>query len=120
MTHPTPSSSETDIPKQAEDAWDNAKADITDGICDGEAFMRANPLWTVLGALAVGVALGLLVSHRDKPTPRQRYIDEPLEELQSLARTLSERAARKAGRGSDAAVSALESILKRIKNNLKF
>lgn len=120
MTHPAPSSSESDIPKKAEEAWDNTKAGITESVCDAEVFVRSNPLLTVLGALAVGVVLGCLFSHRDKPTRRERYIDEPLEDLQALARTLREHAVRKASLGSDAAMGAMESLLNRIKSSLKF
>jgi hypothetical protein len=112
--------SETDIPQKAEQTWNAAKTGIADGFCEGKALVRSNPLLTVLGALAAGVVLGCLVSHRDKPTRRERYIDEPLEDLQALARTLSERAARQASRGGDAAIGAMDSVLSRIKNSLKF
>lgn len=120
MTDTTVSSSETDVPKNVEETWDTAKTGVENEICEVKACARSNPLLVVLGALVVGIVLGCLVPHRTKPTRRQRYIDEPLEDFQALARTLSGRAARQAGRGSDAAKGALESIISRIKNSRKF
>ena len=109
-----------DIPKKAEEAWQTTKDGITDNLCCGTEFLKSNPQWTLLGALAAGVALGCLISHRDKPTKRRQYINDRLEDLQSIARTLSDHAARQAGRGSEAAVGAVESVLGRIKSSLKF
>ena len=120
MADTIPSPSENDISKKAEETWDATKEAIADSICDGKALISSNPLWAVLGALALGVILGSLVPHRHKATVLKRYIEEPLDDLQSLARTLCERAARQAGRGSDVTVGAMESILSRIKNSLKF
>jgi len=120
MTETTQSSSETDVPQKVQEVLDTAKVGITNGVCEGKAFVRSNPLLVVLGALAAGVVLGCLVSHRAKPTRLQRYIDEPLEDLQALARTLGGRAVRQASRGSDAAVGAMESIMSRIKSSRKF
>ena len=99
--------------------WEAAKAGVTDTVCGGEALLRSNPVGAVLGALAIGVAIGYLVSQRE-PTKRERYLEQPLEDLQSLVRTLADRATKQAGRGSDAAAGAVESLLARIKKNLNF
>ena len=120
MTQPISSSSETDFSTLAGESLDSAKDGIADGICAGTACIRSNPLGAAAGLLAVGIILGYLVSHRNKPTLRTRYIDEPLEDLQHLAHMLSRRAARHAGRGNDAAMGAVDSILHRIKSSLKF
>src|SRR5450432_3604561 len=120
MTEPASSSSETNIPPKGENTWAAAETGLAEDVCAGMAFVRSNPVLTVLGALAVGVILGCLASHHDKPTPRERYVDEPLEDLRALARSLRERASHEAVRGSDAAAGALDSILKGIKGRLKF
>lgn len=120
MTDPAPSKSEMDTPERTEEACDNTKACCADAICEGKAFVRSNPFLTVLVALALGVVLGSLFTRRNTPTARERYIDEPIEDLKALARTLGERAARQAGSGGDAALGAVESLLSRIKSSLKF
>ena len=119
MTESTSSISETGASTHTGNTWEAAKNGVADTVCGGEALLRSNPVGAVLGALAIGVAIGYLVSQRE-PTKRERYIDQPLEDLQSLVRTLADRATKQAGRGSDAAAGAVESLLARIKKNLNF
>jgi len=119
MTEPTSSISEPGASTHTGNTWEAAKTGVTDTVCGGEALLRSNPVGAVLGALAIGVAIGYLVSQRE-PSRRERYIDQPLEDLQSLVRTLAGRATKQAGRGSDAAAGVVESLLARIKKNLNF
>ena len=119
MTDSTSSTSETNASERATSTWETTKTGVTDTVTSGEELLRKNPVGAVLGALAIGVAIGYLVSQRE-PTRRERYIDQPLEDLQSLVRTLADRATKQAGRGSDAAAGAVESLLARIKKNLNF
>lgn len=61
--------------------------------------IRENPVPIVVGALALGVAIGyLIVSGRHTPTFRERYVNEPL----------------------DHAVDSLGSSVSRLVENLKF
>ncbi len=48
-------------------------------VCSRE-YARANPVPVVLGALALGVALGYVIAmtRREEPTFRERYVDDPL------------------------------------------
>jgi len=110
---------ETNATEYAEKAWETAKTGVTGALHEGEAIVRTNPVGAVLGALAIGVAVGYLISQRE-PTKRERYVDQPLEDLQSLARSLADHAAKQAARGSDAAAGVVESLLGRIKKNLNF
>jgi ElaB/YqjD/DUF883 family membrane-anchored ribosome-binding protein len=56
----------------------SAKAEET--MIRTKEYVRENPVPVVLGALAIGVALGyMLVMARREPTFRERYVDEPLD-----------------------------------------
>jgi len=119
MPESTSSTSETGASTYTGNTWEAAKTGVADTVTSGEALLRSNPVGAVLGALAIGVAIGYLVSQRE-PSRRERYIEQPLEDLQSLVRTLADRATKQAGRGSDAAAGAVESLIGRIRKNLNF
>jgi hypothetical protein len=63
----------------ANDRYDSAARKAGDTLATTKEYVRRNPVPVVLGAVAVGAALGyLLVTSRRKPAFRGRFVDEPL------------------------------------------
>jgi ElaB/YqjD/DUF883 family membrane-anchored ribosome-binding protein len=111
--------SNNDLSNKVDEAWQYTKEGFATNVNNGKQFVRSNPQWSIIGTLAAGVALGFLLSRKNRPTVRQRYLEEPLHDLQSIAESLSAYASRQAERGGEAAAEAVESILDRIKSRLK-
>jgi hypothetical protein len=112
-------SSVSDPPARTEEAWDATKTRAVRTLHEGETFVKANPVFIVLGGLAIGVLLGILMT-RKEPTLRERYVTEPLDNLRGILSDVNARAARETGRGSDAATQAVRSLTGRIKRSLSF
>lgn len=75
-----PAGATTHLREQAEQAWQTTREHAGTALHSGEDYVRANPLPTVFGALAVGFVLGLACgSHRQPPSLKSRYFDEPLD-----------------------------------------
>jgi len=64
---------------KAADIYQSATLKAEDTLATSREYVRQNPLSVVLGAVALGAAIGyLVVSARRKPTFGERFADEPL------------------------------------------
>ena len=72
----------------AEDTLHTARVRADEAIERGQDYVRQNPVPVVLGALAVGVLVGIAIGRRDEPTLRERYVDEPLDQAHDLLHSL--------------------------------
>ena len=68
----------------AEDKFHAVRAKAGEALTRGEEYVRRNPVPIVLGALAVGLLVGVAISRREEPTLRERYVDEPLGQARDL------------------------------------
>ena len=113
FTEPTSS-----LPNSLPEAADAARGHVERVWHDSQEVARANFVPTVLGALALGFVLGLMVRPQ-KLTLQEKYLEGPLEELRKGIATLSEVAARKAGDGGEAATDLINSLTDKVKRNFK-
>lgn len=93
----------------AEDTLHAARVRADDALERGQDYVRANPVPVVLGALAVGVLIGIAIGHREEPTFRERYVDDPLQNARdALASILSPLASRARSEYSHARSAAVD------------
>lgn len=63
----------------AKEMYQSASLKAEDALSTSKEYVRENPVPVVLGAIALGAAIGyLLMAPRRKPTFRERYADEPV------------------------------------------
>ena len=62
----------------AHEAANTVRVKTDEGITRSQEYVRQNPLPTILGALAVGIAVGYLVTRREEETVAERYVSEPI------------------------------------------
>lgn len=67
-----------DLQNRANDAWDVVQDRTGRAVRESSAYVRENPLPVTLAAVGFGLILALLLSHREQPSFRDRYIEEPL------------------------------------------
>ncbi|MEY4483729.1 MAG: hypothetical protein RL693_1181 [Verrucomicrobiota bacterium] len=67
-------------PEDVGECCPTMSAKVDDTVSRTKAYVDQNPLPVMLGALAVGAALGyvLVMARREEPTMRERFRDEPL------------------------------------------
>ena len=64
----------------AREMYQSTALKAEDTLTNSKEYVRQNPVLVIVGALAFGAAIGcLLMMARRQPTPRQRYVDEPLD-----------------------------------------
>lgn len=94
-----------EIPQTQEDLRNEA----TQVYQRADAYVRENPIPTIVGALAVGFLIGLLV-HAPEPTPKSRWndlldkADDSKEDLKSLLEAIAKKS-KKAYKKSSGSVS---------------
>jgi|GEM_PF-2565406 len=68
-------------PRDASECCKMMSTVVDSTLAPPKAFIRRNPIATVLGALSFGVFLGYMiaVARRDEPTLCERIVDEPLQ-----------------------------------------
>jgi len=84
---------------------------------EGCSFVHANPLPFILGAFGVGIAIALLFP-RPQRSQRERYVEDPLDELKELLRGTGRRLTHSADETRDGTVSALHEALKKVKSSM--
>ncbi len=65
------------VSAMAGDAWEQTKATATTARQKTEFLMRENPVPTVIGALAVGLAIGLAIRYSSEAAEREREVKSP-------------------------------------------
>ncbi len=68
---------------RAKETWETVQHRTGEVMHDGVTYVRENPIPIIIGALALGMTLGLLGGRRE-PTFRERYIEEPLHESRGM------------------------------------
>ncbi len=69
--------------ERVRETWETVQDQTGRAVRESTAYARENPVPVILGALALGVVVGLMFSGRE-PSARERYIDEPLEESHGI------------------------------------
>ena len=107
-----PTNSETDQGDAhdfAHDALDQAK----EALHTADEYVRENPIPTILGALAIGFALGILV-RGSEPTPRSKWedlrsrVEDSEDNLRSLLGALAKKSRKAYKKGSSAVRDAVD------------
>ena len=62
------------VPAEVSQAWDQTKEKASRALVRTEDFLRKNPVPTILGALGLGIAMGLAIRYL-APTERKREIE---------------------------------------------
>ena len=128
-----------DVTDATKDICHSVSEKAEDTLVRSKEYVRENPVPVVLGALALGVAIGyLIVTARREPTFRERYVDDPLNTardalyaaLAPVAHRLHEgydtardgagKAMDKMHRNSSRAVDSWSDQIGRVGSNLKF
>ncbi|MDB6151761.1 MAG: hypothetical protein JWL90_214 [Chthoniobacteraceae bacterium] len=82
-----------DVQAYAKEAWENVQDQTGRAVREGSLYVRENPVPTALAAFGLGLIVGLVLSHREEPSMKKRYIDEPIDRshgaLLGLVATLS-------------------------------
>ncbi len=65
---------------EAKEACHSMSMKVEDTVVRTREYVRENPVPVLLGAVALGAALGylMILARRPEPTFRERYVDEPL------------------------------------------
>src|SRR5215469_6967880 len=63
-----------EVPAQMSQTWDQTKEKASRALARTEDFMRENPVPTILGALGLGIAIGLAIRYA-APSERKREIE---------------------------------------------
>ncbi|MDB6175306.1 MAG: hypothetical protein JWL59_4617 [Chthoniobacteraceae bacterium] len=71
------------LQQRAKQTWETVQDQTGRTMQEGATYVRENPVPVLIGALFLGLTLGLLSGHRE-PTFRERYIDEPLHESHGI------------------------------------
>ena len=142
----TASAAATDAVHQAKDAMHQANdaarsccttvsAKVEDGVVRAQSYLHRNPLTVMLGAVAVGMAVGCLMGlNRRVPTLRERFTEDPVQTtrdtlyaaLAPVAQRLhsgydtARHSAEKALNGSHCSNDSWSNQLGRAGSNLKF
>ncbi|MDZ4288994.1 MAG: hypothetical protein U0984_13590 [Prosthecobacter sp.] len=63
-----------------QETYQHVRANAEQGLARSEAYVRENPVPSILGALAIGTLLGFAIgiSRREEPSFRARLADDPL------------------------------------------
>ena len=94
----------------AQDTAATVKTQAGEAYHRGEEYVRTNPVPVVLGALAIGLLVGLAIARREEeePTARERYLDEPLHQTRDALYSILGPVAKRIRHGYGDARSSLE------------
>lgn len=120
----------------AQQTVQTARQKADQALSQGQRYVRERPAVVIASALAIGFAAGFLMARREQQTLRQRYLNEPLDNVQkALHSVLAPLAAKLEDQYAHArhstehamdrlhpsqAVDSLVGQLRRVGNNLKF
>ncbi|HEV7866519.1 MAG TPA: hypothetical protein VGO90_02480 [Chthoniobacteraceae bacterium] len=88
MNEETITDTPEDFQTTASHAMQDARQTAEQAYARGEAYVRQNPVPVVLGALFVGFLLGMLLGRREEPTFRERYVDEPVNQMRDVLHSI--------------------------------
>ncbi|MDQ3622406.1 MAG: hypothetical protein M3463_07960 [Verrucomicrobiota bacterium] len=63
---------------KAQETFETAREQTREAVVRGQRYVRENPVPAIVGAFALGAFVGILLSHREKESVRERYWDEPV------------------------------------------
>jgi len=63
---------------KAQETFETAREQTREAVVRGQRYIRENPVPAIVGAFALGAFVGILLSHREKESARERYWDEPV------------------------------------------
>ena len=69
------------VSTMASDAWQQTKATASIAREKTEFLLRENPVPTVIGALAIGLAIGLAIRYSSESSEREREVKSPLADM---------------------------------------
>jgi len=99
----------------ARDMYQSAALKAEDTLATSKEYVRQNPVFVVVGALAFGAAIGcMLMMARRQPTIRQRYVDEPLDSAQKAIIAALAPIATRLHEGCDSARDGVEKAMNRV------
>jgi ElaB/YqjD/DUF883 family membrane-anchored ribosome-binding protein len=112
-----------DVQAYAKEAWENVQDQTGRAVRGSSLYVRENPVPTALAAFGLGLVVGLLLSHREEPSMRKRYIDDPLDHstgaLLGLATAVSALLNRNMHSASHAAEGFADNVSDSFKKNLE-
>ena len=79
------------LEQKARETLATVREESKNAMCCASDYVRKNPLSSLVGAVAFGVAVGcLIMSGKPAPTLQQRYIKEPLDQASDVLSKVSE------------------------------
>lgn len=101
----------------AKDVYHSAREKVDCQLTSSREFVQRNPVPVVLGALALGVALGyLLMPGRRAPSLAHRYLDEPLDHARVALLAALAPVASRLHEGYDMAKDGAERVIDRVQD----
>ncbi len=85
-----------------------------DVITRGQTWVRENPVTSIVGMLAIGLTAGYVMAHREQPSFRRRYIEDPMHHTQDALYGLLAPALAKLSEQYSSARSAAEDALDKL------
>lgn len=100
---------------KASEMYESAAQRAEDTLTTSKDFVRRNPVPVVLGALAIGAAIGyLIVRGRHKPTFGERFADEPLASVREVILSALAPVSQRVHDGYDSARDGVGNVLDRV------
>lgn len=79
------------LEQKARETVAKVREESHNAVCCASDYVSKNPLSSLVGAVAFGVAIGcLIMSGRQAPTLQQRYVKEPLDQASDMLSKVSE------------------------------
>lgn len=125
LTEPSTNLSESatgaaeDLQARAKDAWNSVQHGTNRVVREGSAYVRGNPVPTAFAVFVFGLAVGLLLHHRQPASFTERCIGEPLHRSRGILIGLLVGLGALLRRRVDSASSAAEDIAGRFGENFK-
>jgi ElaB/YqjD/DUF883 family membrane-anchored ribosome-binding protein len=102
------------VTDSAKDVYHSAAQKSGDCLATSKDYMRQNPVPVLLGALALGAAIGyIIMSNRRKPTFGERFADQPMDSVRDAILTAFAPVSQRVHDGYDSARDGVEKVLER-------
>lgn len=102
------------VTDSAKDVYHSAAQKSGDCLATSKDYVRRNPVPVVLGALALGAAIGyIIMSTRRRPSFGERFADQPLNSVRDAILTAFAPVSQRVHDGYDSARDGVENVLER-------